>query len=79
MDRGDVWLDTGTIDSMTDAADYIRVIQTRTGQIISSPEKVAYNEKFIDEEQLNKLTEPLKKSGYGEYLIELDIDQINFK
>jgi len=68
LDRGDVWLDTGTIDSMTDAADYIRAIQRRTGQIIGSPEEVAYSEGFITKEQLSALAEPLKKSGYGEYL-----------
>lgn len=71
LDRGDVWLDTGTIDSITDAADYIRVVQTRTGQIIGSPEEVAYNEGFIDKEQLDKLAQPLRKSGYGEYLLKL--------
>jgi len=71
MDRGDVWLDTGTIDSMTDAADYIRVIQARTGQIIGSPEEVAHNEGFINKDQLRALAEPLKKSGYGKYLISL--------
>lgn len=68
LDDGDVWLDTGTIDSMTDAADYVRVIQTRTGQIIGSPELAAYKEGFINREQLAELAEPLKKSGYGEYL-----------
>jgi len=68
LDRGDVWLDTGTIDSMTDAADYIRVVQTRTGQIIGSPEEVAYREGFINKKQLAELAQPLKKSGYGEYL-----------
>jgi glucose-1-phosphate thymidylyltransferase len=71
LDDGDVWLDTGTINSMTDAADYIRVVQTRTGQIIGSPEVAAYNEGFIDKEQLTELAEPLKKSGYGDYLINI--------
>lgn len=71
LDRGDVWLDTGTINSMTDASDYIRVVQTRTGQIIGSPEEVAYREGFITREQLSALAQPLKKSGYGEYLLEL--------
>jgi glucose-1-phosphate thymidylyltransferase len=71
LDRGDAWLDTGTIDSMTDAADYIRVIQTRTGLIIGSPEEVAWREGFISLEQLKILAEPLKKSGYGEYLLKL--------
>lgn len=68
LDDGDVWLDTGTIDSMTDAADYVKVLQKRTGQIISSPEAVAFEEGFISREQLSKLAEPLKKSGYGKYL-----------
>lgn len=71
LDRGDAWLDTGTIDSMTDAADYIRVLQRRTGLIVGSPEEVAYKESFITGEQLARLAEPLKKSGYGEYLLSL--------
>lgn len=71
LDRGDVWLDTGTIDSMTDASDYIRTIQRRTGLIIGSPEEVAYREGFITREQLSELAQPLKKSGYGEYLLKL--------
>lgn len=69
LDDGDVWLDTGTIDSMTDAADYVKVLQKRTGQIIGSPEGVAYEENFISEEQLATLAGQLKKSGYGEYLV----------
>lgn len=72
LDRGDVWLDTGTIDSMTDASDYIRVIQRRTGLIIGSPEEVAYREGFIDHEDLINLAHPLRKSGYGEYLMGLE-------
>ncbi|HUC96809.1 MAG TPA: glucose-1-phosphate thymidylyltransferase RfbA [Candidatus Saccharimonadales bacterium] len=68
LDEGDVWLDTGTINSMTDAADYIRVVQTRTGQIIGSPELAAFKEGFINKAQLAELAEPLKKSGYGKYL-----------
>ena len=72
LDRGDAWLDTGTINSMTDASDYIRVLQTRTGLIIGSPEEVAYREGFIDKAQLQKLAAPLKKSGYGEYLLSVD-------
>jgi len=71
LDQGDVWLDTGTIDSLTDAADFVRVIQKRTGQIIGSPEEVAWREGFISSEQLKILAEPLKKSGYGEYLLKL--------
>lgn len=71
LDRGDVWLDTGTINSMTDAADYIRVVQTRTGLIIGSPEEVAYRQGFITDEQLIEQAAPLKKSGYGEYLLSI--------
>lgn len=68
LDDGDVWLDTGTIDSMTDATDYVRVLQKRTGQIIGSPEKVAYEQRYIDDTKLNQHAEDLKKSGYGVYL-----------
>lgn len=71
LDRGDVWLDTGTIDSLTDASDFVRVLQHRTGQIIGSPEKVAYQQGFINRSQLSELAEPLKKSGYGKYLLSL--------
>ena len=71
LERGDVWLDTGTINSLTDAEDFVRVIQTRTGQIIGSPEKVAHEQGFISREQLNELAQPLKKSGYGNYLSSL--------
>lgn len=69
LDTGDVWLDTGTIDSMAEATDYVRVLQKRTGQIIGSPEGVAYEEGFITQEQLDILAEPLRKSGYGQYLV----------
>lgn len=69
LDNGDVWLDTGTIDSLTDATDFVRVVQKRTGQIVGSPEKVAHSQGWITTEQLQSLAEPLKKSGYGAYLI----------
>lgn len=68
LNTGDVWLDTGTIESLSDATDYVRVIQKRTGKIIGSPEKVAHEQGFITTEQLKFLAEPLKKSGYGKYL-----------
>lgn len=68
FDDGDVWLDTGTIDSLSDATDFVRVMQKRTGQIIGSPEMVAYEQGFITKEQMNDLAETLKKSGYGAYL-----------
>lgn len=68
LDNGDVWLDTGTIDSLSDATDFVRVVQKRTGQIIGSPEKTAYDQGWIDKNQLIRLSIDLKKSGYGEYL-----------
>ena len=71
MDRGSAWLDTGTIDSMVDASEFIRVIQKRTGLYIGSIEEVAWREGFINDKQLRALAEPLKKSGYGDYLLDL--------
>jgi glucose-1-phosphate thymidylyltransferase len=68
LEDGDVWLDTGTIDSLSDATDYVRVLQKRTGQIIGSPEKIAYKQGFINKDQLQEQAEALKKSGYGLYL-----------
>lgn len=68
LDDGDVWLDTGTIDSMAEASDYVRVLQKRTGQIIGSPEMAAHEEGFIDNTKLMHLADSLKKSGYGTYL-----------
>lgn len=72
LDNGDVWLDTGTIDSLTDASDFVRVIQKRAGRIIGSPEKTAFKNGWISREQLDTLAEPLKKSGYGKYLVSVD-------
>ena len=69
LDRGDVWLDTGTIDSMSEASSYVEVLQKRTGNIIGSPEVAAYREGFITASELTALGEELKKSGYGNYLL----------
>ncbi len=68
LEQGDVWLDTGTIDSLVDASDFVRVMERRTGQIIGSPEAIAAREGYITKEQLQELAEPLRKSGYGLYL-----------
>lgn len=68
LDNGDVWLDTGTIDSLTDATDFVRVVQKRTGQIVGSPEKTAHRNGWVTQEQLAELATPLMKSGYGQYL-----------
>lgn len=71
MNRGTAWLDTGTFGSMNDASEYIRVIERRTGLKIGCPEEIAYQQGFITKQQLVELAEPLKKSGYGKYLLSL--------
>lgn len=71
MDRGSAWLDTGTFESMNDASEYIRVVEKRTGIKIGCIEEVAYRQGFINHEQLQALAEPLRKSGYGDYLLKL--------
>ncbi|HTB49116.1 MAG TPA: glucose-1-phosphate thymidylyltransferase RfbA [Verrucomicrobiae bacterium] len=68
MDRGSVWLDTGTFESMNDASEYIHVIEKRTGIKIGCIEEIAYSQGFIDRNQLQEIAEPLVKSGYGKYL-----------
>ena len=75
LQRGDVWLDTGTFDSMSEASSYVEVIQKRTGTIIGSPEVAAYREGFIDAAALEELARPLLKSGYGEYLLAVAHDR----
>ncbi|MFT4812835.1 MAG: glucose-1-phosphate thymidylyltransferase [Paracoccaceae bacterium] len=75
FDRGTAWLDTGTIQSLLDAANFIRVLEERQGLKIASPEEIAYHQGFIDETQLRELAEPLKKSGYGRYLLQLIDDR----
>lgn len=71
MDRGSAWLDTGTFGSMSDASEYIRVVERRTGLKIGCPEEVAYQQGFITKEKLLEIAVPLKKSGYGKYLTQL--------
>ncbi|MEX0934632.1 MAG: glucose-1-phosphate thymidylyltransferase, partial [Candidatus Saccharimonadales bacterium] len=61
----------GTFESMNDAAEYIRVIEKRTGLKIGCPEEVAWREGYISNKQLEEIAEPLKKSGYGQYLLDL--------
>lgn len=68
MDRGSAWLDTGTFESMNDAAEYIRVIEKRTGIKIGCIEEAAFKQGFINKDQLKVIADPLIKSGYGKYL-----------
>ena len=69
--RGTAWLDTGTFESLIQASQFVEVIQNRQGLKISCIEEIAYRKGFIDKEQLCKLAEPIRKSGYGEYLLKL--------
>jgi glucose-1-phosphate thymidylyltransferase len=71
MGRGYAWLDTGTHDSLLDAASFIATLQKRQGQMIACPEEIAYLQRWIDAEQLQALAAPLRKSGYGQYLLGL--------
>ncbi len=71
LDRGTAWLDTGTFDSLMQAGQFVQVIQERQGLNIGCIEEVAWRMKFINNQQLEELAEPLRKSGYGEYLLNL--------
>ena len=71
FDRGTAWLDTGTLQSLLDAANFIRVLEERQGLKIGCPEEIAYRQGFIDGRQLQVLADKLDKSGYGQYLMSL--------
>ncbi|MCR2764237.1 glucose-1-phosphate thymidylyltransferase RfbA [Microbacterium sp. zg.B48] len=71
LPRGTAWLDTGTFDQMTDAADYVRTMERRTGLRIGVPEEVAWRQGFLSDDQLRERAEKLVKSGYGSYLLEM--------
>jgi glucose-1-phosphate thymidylyltransferase len=71
LSRGTAWLDTGTFASLTQASQFVEVVQDRQGLKISCIEEIAYKKGFIDEVQLRNIAEPLVKSGYGQYLLDL--------
>jgi glucose-1-phosphate thymidylyltransferase len=71
LPRGTAWLDTGTFDSLHDAASYVRTIESREGRKIGVPEEVAWRHGFLSDTELAARAEPLVKSGYGQYLLDL--------
>ncbi len=71
LPRGTAWLDTGTFDQMTDAADYVRTMERRTGLKIGVPEEIAWRQGFLTDDDLRQRAATLVKSGYGKYLLDL--------
>lgn len=71
LPRGTAWLDTGTFDQMTDAADFVRTMERRTGLKIGVPEEIAWRQGFLSDDELRERAEKLVKSGYGGYLLDL--------
>lgn len=71
MGRGFAWLDTGTPDALLDAADFVAAFQKRQGLYISCIEEIAYKRGFITADQLLRLAEPIEKTDYGQYLIDI--------
>ncbi|SOC52570.1 Glucose-1-phosphate thymidylyltransferase [Ornithinimicrobium cerasi] len=71
LQRGTAWLDTGTFDSLNDASNFVRTLEARQGQKIGCPEEVAWRLGFLSDEELAERAEPLRRSGYGDYLLGL--------
>ncbi len=79
MGRGMAWLDTGTHDSLCEAGTYIQTIERRQGTKIACPEEIAYRNGYINAEQLCALAEPIRKSGYGQYLLDILEEHTSFQ
>ena len=71
LPRGTAWLDTGTFDSLADATNFIRTVQSRQGLSVGCPEEIAWRHGWLSDEQLREIATPLVKSGYGSYLLGL--------
>jgi glucose-1-phosphate thymidylyltransferase len=76
MGRGMAWLDTGTHESLLEAGQFIATIENRQGLKVACPEEIAYRKGYINAEQLDALAQPLKKNGYGQYLMRLLTDKV---
>jgi glucose-1-phosphate thymidylyltransferase len=76
MGRGMAWLDTGTHESLLDASQFIATIERRQGLKVACPEEIAYRKGYIDAAQLRQLADPLKKNGYGQYLLRILEDKV---
>jgi glucose-1-phosphate thymidylyltransferase len=76
MGRGYAWLDTGTHDSLIEAATFIATLQKRQGLVVACPEEIAYRQQWIDAERLSALAKPLAKNAYGKYLQTILTDQV---
>ncbi|MCQ2279287.1 MAG: glucose-1-phosphate thymidylyltransferase RfbA [Bacteroidales bacterium] len=74
IDRGTAWLDTGTFRSLIEATQFVQVVEERQGLMVGCIEEIAYRQGFINAEKLREIAEPLRKSGYGEYLLKLIAD-----